>query len=287
MIDIKQKKDKILEYLNSSGPSIPVRIAKTIQMDPVFASAILSELLNSKEIKMSHMKIGASPLYLIPGQEKKLENQTEHLKSIEKEAYLKLKEKEILIDENEEPKIRVALRNLKDFAKPFKLEDKIAWRYSFTPEDKLKEIINGGKPKENIEPQKVKEEKPINEDTASKKDISSKRIEPIFLRRKEEKPEFLIELKEYLKNNNIEFLEEIKTEKKEIVAKVNVKTTLGNLNFLLIAKNKMTISKEEINSCLQQANYNSMPCLLIIRKDPPKNIKESLQNNHLIKLKVM
>ena len=80
MIDIQEKKRKILEFLKTSGPSLPVQIAKAIQMDPVFASAILSELLSSKEIKTSHMRIGASPLYLISGQENKLENKTEHLK---------------------------------------------------------------------------------------------------------------------------------------------------------------------------------------------------------------
>jgi len=34
-------------------------------MDPVFASAISSELLGSKQIKTSYIKIGASPLYLL------------------------------------------------------------------------------------------------------------------------------------------------------------------------------------------------------------------------------
>ena len=276
-------------------------------MDPVFASAILSELLNTKDIKMSHMKIGSSPMYLIPGQEKKLEDHVEHLKSIEKEAYLKLRETQILIDKEEEPKIRVALRNLKDFAKPFKLEDKIAWRYAFTPESEIKKIIDNRNLPENLTneesaPKPEKETLDKEEDTKKDEKLeiqepkpqlihkeSLKKIEPIFHKETQDrpKPEFLNELRDYLVSEQIEFLEEIKTEKKEIVAKVSIKTTLGDINFLLIAKNKMTISKEEINSCLQQGSYNSMPCLLIIRKEPPKNIKEMLQNNYLIRLKVM
>ncbi|MCH7850185.1 MAG: hypothetical protein IH845_00915 [Nanoarchaeota archaeon] len=236
------------------------------------------------------MKIGASPLYLIPGQEKKLEDQVEHLRSIEKEAYMRLKEKKILIDESEEPRIRVALRDLKDFAKPFRLQDKIAWRYAFTPEEEIKNIINKEETSEEELKSSEKTESRAKEETPKEK-TESKKIEKIFNKENQsvkiQKPEFLIELKEYLKSEKIEFLKEIKTEKKEIVAKVNISTTLGDINFLLIAKNKMTISKEEINSCLQQGNYNNMPCLLIIRKEPPKNIKELLQNNHLIKLKVM
>ena len=68
MIDINEVKEKIISFLKSSGPSLPVRISKTIDMDPVFASAILSELLNTKQVKMSHLKEGSSSLYFLPGQ---------------------------------------------------------------------------------------------------------------------------------------------------------------------------------------------------------------------------
>jgi len=141
MIDIPEKKRKILEFLETSGPSLPVQIARTIKMDPVFASAILSELLSSKQIKTSHMRIGASPLYLIPGQENKLENKTEHLKTIEKETQEYLKSQKILYDDKEEPATRVALRNIKDFAIPFKLKEKILWKYAFTPQKEIDELI--------------------------------------------------------------------------------------------------------------------------------------------------
>jgi len=71
------------------------------------------------------MKIGASPLYLLSGQEQELEKKTEHLKSVEKEAYLKIKEQKIINDDDESPAIRVALRNIKDFATPFKFKKKL------------------------------------------------------------------------------------------------------------------------------------------------------------------
>jgi len=68
-------------------------------MDPVFASAILSELLSSKSIKISHMRVGASPLYFLPGQEEKLEEKVENLKSVERETQEKLKLKKVIKDE--------------------------------------------------------------------------------------------------------------------------------------------------------------------------------------------
>ncbi len=276
MIDIEEKKEKMILFLKSSGPSLPVRIAKTIDMDPVFASAILSELLNTKQVKMSHLKVGSSSLYLLPGQEKRLEEHANNLKSAEKEAYLDLKERGTLIDEECDPIIRVALRNLKDFAIPFRLNEKIMWKYSFAEE----EIILEKPIKKAWENKVMKKEIPRSEKRLERK------IEEIFIEKKQS-PEFLKEIRDFLGGKNIDFLEEIKTEKKEIIAKINIKTTIGDINFLLIAKNKMIITKEEINSAIQQSIYNNMPCLIIIRKEPPIKIQKIFEENHLIQLEIM
>ena len=90
------------------------------------------------------MRIGSSPIYFIQGQEQKLENFSEHLKSKEKEAFNLLKQKKFLKDSIQEPAIKVALREIKDFTIPFKKENEIYWKY-FTAsenefENKQKEI---------------------------------------------------------------------------------------------------------------------------------------------------
>tara|TARA_Y100000310_G_scaffold155920_1_gene155350 strand:- start:3744 stop:4610 length:867 start_codon:yes stop_codon:yes gene_type:complete len=286
MIDVEQKKEKILLFLEKTGPSLPVRIAKTIEMDPVFASAILSELLNIKKVKVSYMKIGASPLYLLPGQEKKLELYSDNLKSGEKEAYLKLKEEKVLKDEEEEPLIRVALRNIKDFAIPFEFKDKIIWRYTFSQKEEIQKIL-GNENKKNIIKEKIKFPKKKVEGIIKDRE-KIKKIGDIFKEDEdEEKPEFLNEVKNFLKKESIEFLEEIKTGKKEIVARVNLKTNIGDINFILVAKNKLTTNKEEINSALQLSRYNKMPCLFLIKKEPVGSVKKILEENNLIKLKVI
>ena len=300
MIDIPQKKARIISFIETNGPTRPVRIAKAIDMDPVFASAILSELLNTKQIKMSHMRIGASSLYLLSGQEQKLEEHTEHLKPIEKEAYLKLKEDKVLVHENEGPAIRVALQNIKDFAIPFKFQEKIIWKYAFTPEEEIKNILTpkkeASKPEEikkeiaieNIL-QKEPEEKKTGESSAPIEDTKHSTIQkketPVYT--EEPKPKFLEEIKTFLKKKGIEFIEEIQSEKKEIVAKVSIGSKLGDMNFLLIAKNKQLTSKEEIAAAVQRAIYNKMPCLLIIRKEPSKNLQKIIEENHLIKLEII
>lgn len=323
MIDVQEKKNKIISFLETSGPSLPVRIAKAIGMDPVFASAIASELLGSKQIKTSYMKIGASPLYLLPGQEQRLEEYTEHLKSIEKEAYLKLKEKKLMKDGEESPAIRVALRNIKDFAIPFKFQEKIMWKYAFVTDEEIEKLLSGPKqkieseakePRVKIEPEPKKEELGAKEERVEQKPAAkleepkevpkawevkreeikqikeeSKKVEDIFApsEAEEPEPEFLTEIKKFLKHKNIEFIEEIRTEKKEVVATVSITSQLGKINFLLIAKNKKTATKDEIDAATQMATKNKMPCLLIIRKTPSRPIQKIIDKNHLIKLEIM
>jgi len=300
MIDIQEKKKKIISFVEANGPSLPVQIAKAIEMDPVFASAILSELLGNRQIKMSHMKVGSSPLYLLPGQEQKLEKLTDNLKSIEKEAYLKLKEKKILRDENENPAIRVALRGLKDFAVPFKFQEKVLWKYAFASDEEIKRLLDS-KTKE-IRPKSEPEEsvrKPAStrEDSGhaekhkeAKEHPKVKKVENIFAKSGAEdktKPEFLSEIRKFLEGKRIKFLEEIQSERKEVVARVAVSSEIGEISFLLIAKNKRTTSKEEISAAIQRALYNKMPCLFIIRKAPSKSIQKLIEGNNLIKVEVM
>ena len=313
MIDIQQKKDKIISFLETNGPSLPVRIAKAIEMEPVFASAITSEL---KQVKTSNLKIGASPLYFLPGQEQKLEEHTENLKSAEKEAYLKLKEKKLINDEDESPITRVALRNIKDFATPFNSQEKTMWKYTFASDEEIEELLSPPKKDTKIkkpEPEnKIQERKEIESEVPKawiikQKEIKqakeeSKKIENIFtaqnknildnsisLETENKKiiPEFLIEIKTFLKQKNIEFIEEVRTEKKEIMATVNINSQLGNINFLLVAKNKKAITKDEIEAAIQIATKNKMPCLLIIRKEPSKSIQKFISENNLIKLENM
>ena len=170
MIDVQQKKDKIISFIENNGPSLPVRIAKIIEMDPMFASAILSELLNEKRVKTSNLRVGASALYYLPGQEQRLEEHTDNLKSIEKEAFLKLKSKKVLIDDDEEPATRVALRNIRDFAIPFKFQERIMWRYSFSPEEEIENIMNPSKKEDKKEVKEAKLSKKIKEETIQKEE---------------------------------------------------------------------------------------------------------------------
>lgn len=289
MINVLEKKEKIVSYLRDNGPTLPVTISKIIEMDPFFASAILSEVLGEKRVKASYMRVGSSPLYFLEGQENQLEKFSSNLKSAERAAFEKLKDKKVLTDSEEEPAIRVALRLIRDFAIPFDKEGKLMWRYAFMSEEeaekmilpkKVEVLIPEEKPKEEIKEEEIKKREPKKE----RKEKIPPKISESIVQTQEDKSEFFKEIKKFLEGKNIEFLEEIQSDKKEVVAKVSIDSSVGRIKFLMIAKDKKNVSKEEISMAIQRATYSKMPCFMVIRKKPTKTIENYVSENNLVKI---
>ena len=67
MTKLNQDKERIISFIEKSGPSLPVHIAKAANLNMLFASAFLSELYSEGRLKMSNMKVGSSSLYYITG----------------------------------------------------------------------------------------------------------------------------------------------------------------------------------------------------------------------------
>ena len=122
MQDVIKTKERIISIIDEKGPSFPVQIARAINVSPLFTSVFLSELHEDNKLKTTNMKIGSSSLYFLQGQEQMLENFIEHLNQREKEAFYLIKKSQVLEDEKQSPIIRVALREIKDFAHPFKIK---------------------------------------------------------------------------------------------------------------------------------------------------------------------
>jgi|TARA_B100001971_G_scaffold214815_1_gene254548 hypothetical protein len=136
--------EKILTIIKEKGPILPVKVSKEINDNILMTSARLSELLTAKQIKISNLKVGGSPLYYFSGQENKLQNFVDNLNGTEKKAYELLGQNKILRDFGQEPAIRVALRQIKDFAVPLQVnyENKIEifWKWYLT-DNKEAEIL--------------------------------------------------------------------------------------------------------------------------------------------------
>ncbi len=310
MIDVEEVKRKIISYLETDGPSLPVRIAKKIELSPVFTSAILSELVQDQKVKMSNLRVGSSPLYLIQGNEKDLENFTDNLGGVEKTAYLKLKQSKVLQDEKQEPSIRVALRSIKDFAVAIKFQDKIFWKYAFTTNEEITKALENKTdssrnnlqnttqtPKNNTlniindNSRQIKREKPSedgqpNEADKNKffKDECTKPAEKPLLEIKPKKKkkipqEFLNEVREYLETKDIELVETFEIKKKELTGKIRINSDLGKISFLLIAKDKKRPSLTDLTKAEKEARHEKMTCYFLARGNPASTTKDFLEEH--------
>ena len=127
--NLESQKQKIIDFIEINGPSIPMKISNYIKVDSLIASAMLSELLSDKKLKISNLRVGNSPVYYLKGQEFQLENFVIYLGGKEREAFELLRERKVLKDEKMHPAIRVALRSIKDFAFPIDNNNQIFWRF--------------------------------------------------------------------------------------------------------------------------------------------------------------
>ena len=215
--DTSDIKEKIIIFLKQKGPSLPVHIAKEIGSSILFTSAFLSELLSEKRLKMSNMRIGSSPLFFIQEQEPMLEKFSHYLKSREKDAFTILKEKKFLKDSEQEPAIRVALREIKDFAVPFRKNEEIIWKFFTIPEvefvsEKKPVLLTEDKP--SLLPTEKTTEKedspiviePVKEIKKAKEKKKTKTTRKKFSSKTKTDEKFLTKVKEFLSKNSIEII---------------------------------------------------------------------------------
>ena len=262
-------KEKIISLFRNKGPCLPASVAKETGLSILFASAFLSEFISEKKIKISSMRVGSSPLYFIPGQEKMLENFSEYLKSREKDAFILLKEKKILKDMEQEPAIRVALREIKDFAIPFKNKDEIYWRYfTFSEEnvrDSLKEEV---KESENIQ-EKKESEKIIKKEVDAEVD-KIKETKKTQKKKAVKENKFFNIVKNFLSEKNIELLEILKFSKNELVLRIKI----DNEEKILVAYNKKRINENDIIKANKKASEFGLHYILLSIGEPLKKTNE-------------
>lgn len=280
MQDTSRIKERILQVLRMHGPNFPSPIASEIQTSILFTSAFLSELLADKKIKITNMKVGSSPIYYIPGQENQLENfATKYLKSKEKDAFIILNEKRVLKDKEQDPAIRVALRQIKDFAFPIEKDSELYWRYFLTPEEE----INNSENKKNSK--EIKEEKPreiFDKETEKIETEKTKELSSIVKKKpkkksvvkkspaKKQDDKFFNIVKEYLSKNNIEISDIIGFNKTDLFLKV--KNPGNQKEYLLVAYNKKRIAEKEFIDAYKKASELNLDYTILSPGEPTKKL---------------
>lgn len=274
-------KDKIISYIRINGPVIPIQISKAFGGDTMFAGAVLSELISNRVLKITSAKIGGSPVYFMPGQEEKLELLREHLGRVPKQAYDILKEKKVVRESECEPWLRVALKEITDFASPITVRhddgsEEVFWRWHLLPEDEAKQritmIVTGKqepiKPApEPIKPvpEPIKPEKPDVEDPRKKeeqKTLETKAEKP-KKPKKEKVDVFKNELLAFLQQKGLEVLEEVQMKKGEYGFVVKLESSLGKLSCLAVAKKKKKLTDNDVLLSYSVAQHHKLPLVLI------------------------
>src|SRR3989344_7169467 len=184
--NLDTQKQRILNHIKMNGPSMPIRISTSLGIDSIIVSAFLSELVSDKELKISKMRVGNSPLYYFAGQEFLLDKFANYLDAREKEAFELLKKHGVLEDAQQPPVIRVALRSIGDFALPFEKDKRIYWRFLKMPmqealnfvEKEIEGITPAFKPPVILSP-RIKEDKQLNIFDKELKEIEKIKVEPI------------------------------------------------------------------------------------------------------------
>jgi len=168
------EREEIVNYIKANGPVLPVNIAKMFRTDIMMASAMLSELVSAKHLKITKLTIGGSPVYYAPGQEAQLEEKLYHvLKGPEKEVFQMLKQKKVVLETELTPVVRIALRSLKDFSIHITVREREYefdfWKFYLITDEEAQAMIEK-KIQDLFKAEKV-EEKPVQE----------KKIEPVHV----------------------------------------------------------------------------------------------------------
>ena len=275
-MDINQK---IVDLIEIKGPVIPSQISKEVGLDILMTSARLSELSSDGKLRISNLKVGGTPLYYLPNQVSSLQNFFQNLHDKEKTAFNLLKEKKILRDKELEPVIRVALRQIKDFAVPLQVthQDRtdLFWKWYLLNKEEASSLIKS-----------LLDEKLPEKETEAKEEIKEKEFSREIKKPTEEKQtkkfidqthSFLEEINPHLKKNRIIIKSmEIIRKNSEIDFILEIPSGIGTLEYYCKAKNKKRISEGDLSSAYVQGQLKKLPVLFLAKGELTKRAKEML-----------
>jgi|TARA_B100002003_G_scaffold205638_1_gene199107 DNA-binding MarR family transcriptional regulator len=306
--------ESILQLISSRGPQVPTQIAQAIGTDSIIASAHLSELSSRGKVKISRIKVGSSPLYYLPGQEEKLQDFVENLHDKEKKAYDLLSEEKIVRDIEQEPVIRVALRDIKDFAVPLEVQrgerKEIFWKWFLLSSEeaqvKITELLAGGqegvvKPEvereevaveTEVEPaemqvQKEDQETLVVEQPAVKESVVETPIAKPKVQIKttpapktpKEDIDFSGIISEFFSSNEISISKKEVLKKTEIDYVVKIPSAVGEMEYYCKTRKKKSINDADLASAFAQGQLRKLPVLFLTTGKLTKRAKEMLESD--------
>lgn len=275
-MNVMETREMIVGIVKTKGPVLPVQISKEIGTNILMASAHLAELTASNRLRISTIKVGGSPLYYLPGQEHMLQRFTANMNDKEKKAYDLLNQNKVLRDSELEPVIRVALREIKDFAIPLNVNyndtRELFWKWYLTSNEEAEHLIKQElqiletpierKVEEKVE--KIKKEEPKQIEQKSIEAIKRQIKEKSKHKPREKEDDFLNELTKFFEKNKIRIIStEVVKKNSDIEFIVEIPSVVGDLQYYCKARNKKRISDSDLSQAYVKGQLERLPVLVI------------------------
>lgn len=280
-------RERIVDIVKVKGPVLPVQISKEIGSDILMASAHLAELTASQRLKISTIKVGGSPLYYLSGQEAMLQKFTGNMNDKEKKAFDALQQNKVLRDSEQEPVIRVALREIKDFAIPLNVTHndnrEVFWKWYLASNDEAERIIKSkldivekpiekkieekAQKPETVQKQVKDKAEPIQKELVKEKPSQTRQEsakEPKKYRPREKEDSFLKDLAKFFEKNRINVISsEVIKRNSEIDFLVEIPSVVGNLQYYCKARNKKKINDSDLSNAYVKGQLKRLPVIVL------------------------
>ncbi len=311
---MEPNREKIINFIKSTGPVLPVQVSKFLNTNIIFAGAMLSELTANKHVIVTNTKKGGSPFYYLRGQESKLTSLGEYLHGREKEAFDFIKDKKVVKDTDILPWQRIALRAIKDFSIAIEVEfqgnKELFWKWYLASDEEInnsiseilnikEEVIENKIETEIIQDEKniilieeiehenileskqkklITEEKIIEDSTDE--EIKIKKTEHKKRKKRKSSTDFDQLVLNYIHQKEIKIIEQnIISNKKEIEYLVKIPSNVGELTFFLKAKNKKSINESDLALAYSLGQQKKLHTIILSNGSLTKKAKEYIEKN--------
>ncbi len=308
--------EQILQFLCMSGPTLPGKVAKHLNLPLLLASAGLADLSAQGKVKVSKLKVGGSPLYYLPGQEERLEQfAVGNTDPKDFRVLQQLREQKVLRESTLDLLSKVALRHLPDFALPlqvsFQEHNELFWKWHLLSEEETREKIQELlMPNEEVAEQSEatrqravvgvfaeaeraeslpprpslpqgqfpqEEERRKTEELVEK--TETEKWEKTRKKRTFVEEEFLPAVEDFFKHLKIT-VEQKETLRKnaELNFLVHVPSVVGSLKYFCKAKQKKRCDEKDLSAAYMEAQIKKLPLLFLYTEELSKKAEEMLKS---------
>ncbi|MBT3394922.1 hypothetical protein HOA59_01845 [archaeon] len=278
-----------LSFVKREGPILPAQLAKEINTNILLSSAILSELAENKQVLVTNIKKGGSPLYYISGQEEKLQDLSKFLSVEDKEVYESLKNSVVIRDKTAISEHRISLRrSLKDFAIPLNVklgkEYELFWKWYLSSnddaKDRIKEIISGKKSDSSEDQREMNIPVKKEEEDSNKNEEVSEVSKP-----KESLPVSKVDtgvgdINNFFSENEMYVIsQDVVRKNKELNFVVDLPSKIGSLRYFVKFKDKKTVTDADLIASVDEARSKKLPVLFLSKGQLAKKAEKYLNDN--------